>query len=45
VGKQDWEEVEQKFKQMAFNRVYPPGISPKVVADELKLDLGIKDHG
>jgi methylaspartate mutase sigma subunit len=44
VGKQDWEEVEQKFKQMAFNRVYPPGISPKVVAEDLKLDLGIKDH-
>ena len=44
VGKQDWEEVEQKFKQMDFNRVYPPGISPKVVADDLKMDLGIKDH-
>lgn len=44
VGKQDWEEVEQKFKQMDFNRVYPPGISPKVVAEDLKTDLGIKDH-
>jgi methylaspartate mutase sigma subunit len=44
VGKQDWEEVEQKFKQMAFNRVYPPGISPKVVADDLKIDLGIRGN-
>jgi methylaspartate mutase sigma subunit len=44
VGKQDWGEVEQKFKEMDFNRVYPPGVSPKVVAEDLKTDLGIKDH-
>jgi methylaspartate mutase sigma subunit len=44
VGKQDWGEVEQRFKQMGFNRVYPPGISPKVVAEDLKSDLGIGDH-
>lgn len=42
VGKQDWEEVEQRFKQMGFNRAYPPGISPKVVIEDLKDDLGVK---
>jgi methylaspartate mutase sigma subunit len=42
VGKHDWEDVEQRFKQMGFNRVYPPGISPKVVIEDLKHDLGSK---
>jgi len=42
VGKHSWGEVEQRFKQMGFNRVYPPGISPKVVIEDLKSDLGIK---
>jgi methylaspartate mutase sigma subunit len=44
VGRQDWGEEEQRFKEMAFNRVYPPGISPKVVAEDLRTDLGIEDH-
>jgi methylaspartate mutase sigma subunit len=44
VGKQDWEAVEQRFKQMAFDRVYPPGVSPKVVVEELKRDLERKNH-
>jgi methylaspartate mutase sigma subunit len=39
VGKQNWEDVEQRFKDMGFNRVYPPGISPKVVIEDLKKDL------
>jgi methylaspartate mutase sigma subunit len=42
VGKRDWEEVEQLFTQMGFNRAYPPGVSPKVVVDDLKKDLGIE---
>lgn len=40
VGKQDWEEVEATFKRMGFDRAYPPGISPKVVVEDLKKDLG-----
>jgi len=39
VGKQNWEEVEKRFKEMGFNRVYPPGVSPKKVIEELKKDL------
>jgi len=39
VGKQNWEEVEKRFKEMGFNRVYPPGVSPKKVIEDLKEDL------
>lgn len=41
VGKQDWSEVEKRFKDMGFNRVYPPGTSPEVGINDLKHDLGI----
>jgi len=43
VGKQKWEEVESRFLQMGFNRVYPPGVSPKKVIEDLKNDLKEKD--
>ena len=42
VGKQDWKGVEEKFRQMGFNRAYPPGISPKIVTEDLKKDLGVE---
>ena len=45
VGKHHWEEVEQRFKQMGFDRAYPPGISPKAVMDDLKKDLEGKERG
>jgi methylaspartate mutase sigma subunit len=44
VGKQGWEGVRKRFKEMGFNRAYPPGISPKVVMEDLKEDLGIEEH-
>ncbi len=44
VGKQGWEGVSKRFREMGFNRAYPPGISPKVVIEDLKEDLGIKEH-
>ena len=37
-----WEDVEGMFKEMGFNRVYPPGVLPARVIDELESDLGIK---
>jgi methylaspartate mutase sigma subunit len=43
VGKQEWEDVEKRFMEMGFNRVYPPGISPKKVVDDLKKDLKIPE--
>jgi len=39
VGKQTWEEVERRFLEMKFNRVYPPGVSPQKVIEDLKKDL------
>jgi len=39
VGKKDWPEIERRYLEMGFNRVYPPGISPKKVIEDLKKDL------
>jgi methylaspartate mutase sigma subunit len=42
VGKQDFEQVEVRFKAMGFNRVYPPGTMPEGPIEDLRQDLGIK---
>lgn len=39
VGKQDWDTVHDKFTQMGFNRVYPPGVPVKTVIEDLKQDM------
>jgi len=39
IGRQHWKEVEKSFLRMGFNRVYPPGVSPKKVIEDLKEDL------
>ncbi|WP_319371040.1 methylaspartate mutase subunit S [uncultured Ilyobacter sp.] len=41
VGKQVWEEVEKRFKEMGYNRVYKPGTPIELTAIDLKKDLGI----
>lgn len=41
VGKQHWPDVEQRFLDMGFDRVYPPGTSPETSIADLKKDLGI----
>lgn len=41
VGKQDWNEVYNKFKNMGFDRVYPPGTSAEMGIKDLKEDLGL----
>jgi len=40
VGKQDFKEVEARFKKMGFDRVYPPGADIEEAAEQLKEDLG-----
>lgn len=35
----NWQTVEQEFKEMGFNRVYPPGVMPEVPIADLKNDL------
>lgn len=42
VGKKPFEEVEVKFKEMGFHRVYPPGTLPDVTIADLKKDLGVE---
>jgi len=42
VGKQDFEEVKQRFLNMGFNRVYPPGTQVDEAIEDLRNDLGIK---
>jgi len=41
VGKQDFTEVEKVFKNMGFNRVFPPGTSIDSVLSYIKEDLGV----
>ena len=39
VGKQEWKEVEQRFLDMGFDRVYPPGTTVDTSVRDLKEDL------
>lgn len=41
VGKQDWESVHARFKEMGYNRVYAPGTPIQVTIVDLKKDLNI----
>ncbi|MCK9525810.1 MAG: SpoIVB peptidase [Limnochordia bacterium] len=41
VGSQDWSEVETKFRQLGFDRVYPPSTLPEDFIPTLKGDLGM----
>lgn len=43
VGKQNWTEVEKRFKSMGFDRVYPPGTSPEAACRDLEIDLRVRD--
>ena len=40
VGKQNWEEVYNRFIKMGFDRVYPPGTSVETTISELREVLG-----
>ena len=40
VGKQDFAEVEKRFMEMRFTKVYPPGTQPETTLEDLKLMLG-----
>jgi methylaspartate mutase sigma subunit len=41
VGKRTFSEVDQQFKKMGFDRVYPPGTLPEEAIAELKRDLDL----
>lgn len=39
VGEQPWESVEQRYRDMGFDRVFPPGTRPDDVVDPLATDI------
>ena len=39
IGKQDFEQVEKRFKDMGYNRAFPPGTDPSVDLECLHKDL------
>lgn len=41
VGKQDFKDVEKRFKKMGFDRVYPPGVKIEQALEDLREDIGI----
>lgn len=41
VGKQDFSEVEKRFKAMGFTRVYPPGTTVETTIKDLNEILGV----
>ena len=41
VGKQDFKDVEKRFKKMGFDRVYPPGVKIEEALKNLREDIGI----
>ncbi len=40
VGKTPFAEVERRFREMGFDRVYPPGTLPETGIADLRCDLG-----
>lgn len=42
VGKQEFADVEKRFLQMGFNRVYAPGTKIEVGIEDLKKDLHLE---
>ena len=42
VGRQDFKEVEKKFKKLGFKKVYPPEANMKSVIEDLWNDLRAK---
>lgn len=42
VGKRDFKEVEKTFKDMGFDRVYPPGTTPDISIKDFNEDFGIQ---
>jgi methylaspartate mutase sigma subunit len=41
VGKQNFEEVEKRFMEMGFNRVFAPGTTIESTLEIIKNDLGV----
>ena len=42
IGKQKFEDVEQRFKEMGFDRAFPPGTAPETTIEALRELLHIE---
>lgn len=42
VGKQDFPDVEERFKKMGFDRAFPPSTPPEETIKWLEKDLGVE---
>lgn len=42
LSDEKWEQVEEKFKKLGFDRVYPPGTSPTKAIKDLENDISIR---
>jgi len=42
TGTEAWEDIYQQFKDMGYNRIYPPSTLPMEPIADLETDLGIK---
>lgn len=45
IGKRDFDDVEVLFKEMGYDRVFPPSVDLNEAAEQLKLDIGQKFRG
>ena len=39
VGKQNWDDVYKRFKDMGFDGVYPPGTTPETAINDIRNEL------
>ena len=44
IGKQKFEDVEKRFKEMGFDRAFPPGTSPETTIEALREILNITEE-
>ena len=45
VGKQDWPDVERRFRKMGFDRAFPPGTRTDDVVEKLNADFAARAEG
>ena len=43
TGDTGWDEIESKYKEIGFDRVYPPDTSPQQAISDLKADLKLDE--
>ena len=42
IGERSWEDTEKAFKELGFDKVYPPGTPPTSVIRDLETDIPVR---